>query len=311
MWRDNVEDETPMQTTPKAGRGDFVEAIVRRLSKNEYTAVDKFGNTLSLDAQLAAKIAKKTTKIITSLASRQIRTFTEAMDVAPVLSFYHERKIRRFIEITEKKEKRSIEQIGFHRIPDADEDWTNEEHEIYRRISFQWNTKLVDRSVSKKVSGLYLYSTETSLGKTALLRTIAKLENCFIHCLSDGGWQEEYDVDAIGDSRYKAYLIDAINTDYNFNFSNLETLSDADVKLMRRGTTPGTLVKNTPFMITSNITPEELFGERRGQILRARCMVVNCNSIALFKQINIINQVHELPAYVQDNIDIPSDNDMI
>lgn len=80
---------------------------------------------------------------------------------------------------------------------------------------------------------------------------------------------------------------------------------------MRRGTTPGTLAKNTPFMITSNLSPEELFDERRGKILRARCMVVNCMSIRLFKLINVINEVHGIPPYVPDLIEIPSDNDMI
>ena len=155
-----------------------------------------------------------------------------------------------------------------------------------------------------------MYSSDTSLGKTALLRTIAKLELCYLHCLSDKGWQEQYDVDAIGEQRYKVWLIDALNTDDNFNFSNIETLSDGDIKLMRRGTTPGTLFKNTPFMITTNKNPEELLGIQRGMILRARSMVVDCRSTPLFKLIDEINNVHGIPPYIPEQLMIPQDNDI-
>jgi len=96
-----------------------------------------------------------------------------------------------------------------------------------------------------------------------------------------------------------------------FNFSNLETLPDADIKLRRRGTTPGTVAKGTAFALSSNKNPEELFGTDRGQILRARCMVVNCGRTPLFKLINAINEVHGVPAFIPDNLSIPSDNDLM
>ena len=59
---------------------------------------------------------KNTTKIITSLASRKVRSYVEAMDISPVLSFHHERKIRRFIELAENKDARMEEQVGFRRL---------------------------------------------------------------------------------------------------------------------------------------------------------------------------------------------------
>ena len=96
-------------------------------------------------------------------------------------------KFEDLLKLQKKKTSRRVVQIGFRPIPDSHEDWTNEESQIFRRISFWWNTKLVGGSVSKKLNGLYLYSEENSLGKTALLRTIGKLDQCYIHCLSDGG----------------------------------------------------------------------------------------------------------------------------
>ena len=95
------------------------------------------------------------------------------------------------------------------------------------------------------------------------------------------GWQKEFDVDSANDIRYKIYLVDAINSAQNFDFSILENITDQDVSFRRRNATPGKLMKGTPFIITSNLPPAELFGPIASNNLGARAMICNIADIEL------------------------------
>ena len=131
MWRGDPPNETVLYTAPRVGRGDFTIAVLRRITNKEYYAVDTFGNDLSLEDWLAAREEKQTTKIITALASRKVRTYTEALEINPVLAFHHGKKIRRFIQIAENKAKREVRRIGFRPIPVEGESWTQTEQYIH------------------------------------------------------------------------------------------------------------------------------------------------------------------------------------
>ena len=168
------------------------------------------------------------------------------------------------------------------------------------------NHKLVQGSDEKKLTGLYLYSNELSIGKSALLKCISEIALTYRHCLTDNGQQETYDSDAIDEEAYKAYLIDGFNEIANYDFSLLENICDFDVNLKRRGNVPGTLKKKTPFIITSNLSPNNLLGNLRGDILKARALIINCTGVTLFG-INIIRNLHGLQPFVPSILNFPSD----
>ena len=102
-------------------------------------------------------------------------------------------------------------------------------------------------------------------------------------------------------------MIDGINKADSSDFSVIENICDQDVSLKRRGTTPGILPKGTPFLITSNISPKNLFGTVGGRNLKARAMVINLGNVDLFPLINEIINVHGLEPFVENNLIIPQD----
>ena len=87
----------------------------------------------------------------------------------------------------------------------------------------------------------------------------------------------------------------------------MENIATKSVALRRRATTPGILIKGTPTVITSNRSPEDLFGQERGMILRSRMMVVNCRDVQLFPLLGEICSVNGLEEYVEDEYAVPED----
>ena len=95
FWRGEFENNVDeIQTAPRFGRYDFINLVVKRLTQNDYLALDAFGNRLSLEEQMAEKSSGKTTKLITSLLKRNISSFNEVLDENPVLAFHNEKKLR-------------------------------------------------------------------------------------------------------------------------------------------------------------------------------------------------------------------------
>ena len=179
--------------------------------------------------------------------------------------------------------------------------------EVYRRIIYFWNNKLVLKSTDKKLSGLYLYSSGTSIGKSAFINCINKIVYSYKHCLMDNGWQENFDVDVTEDQPYQAYLIDGFNDIKNFDLSILETICDNDVSLKRRGSVPGKLRKGTPFISTSNLSPTDLLGGLGATIITARALIVNCEGVTLFDLLQSIPNLHNLPPFFHSVLNIPPD----
>ena len=128
------------------------------------------------------------------------------------------------------------------------------------------NHKLVHGTEKKKLTGLYIYSDGLSIGKSALLNCITEITHTYKHCLTDNGLQKQYDVNTSDDERYKAYLLDGFNDPANYDFSIFENICEQNVDLKSRATLPGTLKKRTPFIKTSNLSPN-LIGELQGKTL--------------------------------------------
>ena len=107
---------TPVYTSPKCGRGDFLMGVIRRLKQLRHFAVDQQGNELCLEEQLASEAKKQSTKIITSIKLKGIKRYQEVVEESPVLAFQHEKKLRRFIQVVNDKEQRGKEQTNFREI---------------------------------------------------------------------------------------------------------------------------------------------------------------------------------------------------
>ena len=101
--------------------------------------------------------------------------------------------------------------------------------------------------------------------------------------------------------------MDGINDSQSFDFSVLENICDEDVFMKRRNATPGKLLKGTPFLITSNLTPTELFGQVAGDNLTARSMIIDLSDVVLFPIIDNIIEVHNLKPVVLNSTIIPED----
>ena len=237
---------------------------------------------------------------------RNLREYSQVVELAPIFAYRSEDKIRRFIDIAKLKEDRERDVIGFRPINDNWEHLSNEENAVFSRIAFWWNHKLVQNSTNKKLNGIFLYSNDTSLGKTSFCETISALSRVYFYCRTDNSWQEKYDMDAKGDYSYNALIIDGLQDKKDIDFAILEDISNHDVLIKRRGKVGGTLTKGTAFAITSNLSHFDLFGNQ-ADIISARSMVINCTGVPLFPMINHIREIHNLPAYVTDNTVIPQD----
>ena len=113
-------------------------------------------------------------------------------------------------------------------------------------------------------------------------------------------------MDAAGDFQYDVFIIDGLQDRNEIDLALLEDISNRNVLVKRRGKMGGTLQKKTAFVITSNLPPNQIFGNQSG-IITARSMVINSTGIPLFTLIDDIRDVHNLPAIFNDPIVIPED----
>ena len=67
--------------------------------------------------------------------------------------------------------------------------------------------------------------------------------------------------------------------------------------MKRRANAPGELQKGTPFIITSNLSPQNLLNNLNARILKARALSINCSGVTLFNLINIIRATHGLDPF--------------
>ena len=128
----------------------------------------------------------------------------------------------------------------------------------------------------------------------------------YFHWRTDNSWQETFDVDARGDSAYEVLIIDGIQDSKEIEFPVIEDLCYHDVVIKKRGRIGGILRKGTAFIITSNLSPVDLFGHNAG-IITARSMVIDSTGVHLFHLINHIREVHNLPPHEEEVLDIPVD----
>ena len=113
-------------------------------------------------------------------------------------------------------------------------------------------------------------------------------------------------MDAQGEYCYDAFIVDGLQDGNNIDFAIFEDITEHDVLIKRRGKVGGILKKKTPFIIMSNRSPVQIFGDLANVII-SRCMVLNISGTPLFPLINNIRQIHNLPEIVNNDMDIPED----
>jgi hypothetical protein len=147
------------------------------------------------------------------------------------------------------------------------------------------NYALVYRHFNKRMSGLYLWSREKTLGKTMLCNAISSVFTCYEWVFGDKGWQQDWDVGV----RYECIIYNAINHS-QLSHRQIEMHGDGKpIAVMRRNQkicshTP----ERTPFIITSNMPPEQLDYDSDMGIWTSRMVVLNIDECPLFDLIEKI-----------------------
>ena len=93
-----------------------------------------------------------------------------------------------------------------------------------------------------------------------------QLENCSLQNSGwikkgiENQWQENFDIDATGQNIYDILVIHSLQDMRSIDFSILEDISHQIVIIKSGGKAVGTLAPKAAFIITSNKSPDALFG---------------------------------------------------
>ena len=89
---------------------------------------------------------------------------------------------------TQVKARRIEEIFGKQQFQTLTENWhgkNGRERQVYTTITDFLNQKFVNNNTHKRYTGLWIFSRLNSLGKTALLRTLAEIVRIFFHQVGD------------------------------------------------------------------------------------------------------------------------------
>ena len=137
---------------------------------------------------------------------RNLTEFAEIVEKVPIFAYRSEDKIRRFLAIAKHREDQERQVIGFSSSMDSWKDLSIGQNAIFSGIGF-WCNHIVAKSTNKKLTSIYLYSSDTSKRKTSLCQTISDFGRVYVHCRTANSWQEKYAIDANGDNSYNALIV--------------------------------------------------------------------------------------------------------
>ena len=159
------------------------------------------------------------------------------------------------------------------------------------------NDKMVQRSTHNRYNGLILWSRANNLGKSSYMNTICDIGHVYRHTHTDMKRQDTFDAGTEPEHAYCAYFIDAMPNLSIVSISLLEMIDFQNVKIPKRYRKKHShLPKGTPILITSNMSPYDLFVVHLAMI-QERFMIANIDGVPLFLLINYIITVHGLPEY--------------
>jgi len=173
-----------------------------------------------------------------------------------------------------------------------DRSLTPEEKKIVKlNYVLEWiNLRLVEKKFAKQWSGLYLWSYETSVGKSLFCRTLSKVFKTYYWVFEDEDWQQEFSMEC----NYECIVYNAVNGPL-LPFRRVEIHGDRDkVTVPRRNQQVAAYVrKDTPFIVTSNRPVEDLGyenGTKNMEPWKERMLIVNLDEINFFQLIDHVRE---------------------
>lgn len=257
------------ETIPTVQRQTFsVNPVVKQVKvskKSTDNAVNEEKDVLSRDGNKSDQAVKKSFNIMTLMQTRKSKKEALILFEEPSVN-YDERTLK-----------------------------------VYNYILNWINFRLIDKKINKQISGLYLWSKQTDLGKTLLCNTLGKVFRCYTWVFCNVEWQQDY---KSGDC-YDMIIYNALNSNL-LNFHQVELHGDG-MKIgvpKRNDRQQATINAYTPFMITSNKHPTELGYNEFPDMdpWMKRMLVINVDGAPLFPVIDKIIQHFKIPVLEEDDI---------
>jgi len=172
--------------------------------------------------------------------------------------------------------------------------YTEAHWQVLHYVSVWINYAIVDRHFHKNYAGLYLWSYGKSFGKTLLCTILSRMINCYWWVFEDEGWQQDWDQK----KQYKCIIYNALNDD-SLRFRQVEMHGDRQPIAVRRRNQKvcGHIVPETPFIVTSNVPPEELGYIQKNRdidVWNERMLIVCVDNCPLFDLIEKIKREYNI-----------------
>ena len=119
--------------------------------------------------------------MVAAIRDGHCASFAEAVQLWPISTFKHHRAIKTLLLETQVKARRIEEIFGKQQFQTLTENWhgkNGRERQVYTTITDFLNQKFVNNT-HKRYTGLWIFSRLNSLGKTALLKTLAEIGKFF------------------------------------------------------------------------------------------------------------------------------------
>ena len=290
----------PLIGLPNSGKNDFRIRHLGNLCVNDYSGFDHGGNEFSLAAWLARAKGNCTSEVITEILAGRITSYKEACDINPMFSFRAYNQVNYELKSVKTRQRRDEQMDHVQPFRHLDQSWNHlggKQRAVFQLITQFHNDKMVRRSTHKRYNGLILWSRANNLGKSSCMNTFCDIGRVYRHIHTDMKWQDTFDAGTEPEHAYCAYFIDAMQNLSSVSISLLEMIDFQNVKIPQRyGKKHSHLPKGTPILITSNMSPYDLFGVHLAMI-QERFMIANIDGVPLFPLINYIRTVHGLPEY--------------
>lgn len=177
--------------------------------------------------------------------------------------------------------------------------WEYEDMTIELKKLISWyNFRLAEQCFNKNASGIYIWSRTKTIGKTLLCRVLAMIDNVYFWNLHDDGWQQTWQKGR----NYKLLVFNALNEPL-LPFYMVESLGDQYPITVRQRNerNPDKIKAKTPFIITSNVPPDELGYRGDIEVWTERMIVINTEE-ELFELIDKIKEIHGIELEEDDEL---------
>ena len=126
--------------------------------------------------------------MVVAIRDGHCTSFAEAVRLWPISAFKNHGAIKNLLLETRGKVRRLEEIFGNQQFQTLTENWhgkNGRERQVYTTITDFLNQKFVNNNTHKRYTGLWIFSRLNSLGKTALLRTLAEIGRIFFNQVGD------------------------------------------------------------------------------------------------------------------------------